>query len=141
MYSGFSKHAKKMRILAILLTAFVAVEHIGILILEMFFWNHPVGQKVFNMTPEVSAASATLAMNQGLYNGFLAAGLFLGTVVGTAGNKAFLSWLYSRCRNIRRLNGKDIDPFFAGFAGFDRFYSCLDSKHPAPGDLIGFVNL
>lgn len=89
MYSGFSKHAKKMRILAILLTAFVAVEHIGILILEMFFWNHPVGQKVFNMTPEVSAASATLAMNQGLYNGFLAAGLFWGLLSGRREIKLF----------------------------------------------------
>lgn len=46
----------------------------------MFFWNHPVGQKIFNMTPDVSASSATLAANQGLYNGFLAAGLFWGLV-------------------------------------------------------------
>lgn len=61
-----------------MITGVVAVEHIGILILEMFFWNHPIGQKMFNMTPEVSAASATLATNQGLYNGFLAAGLFWG---------------------------------------------------------------
>jgi putative membrane protein len=50
----------------------------GILVLEMFFWNHPVGQRIFGMTPEVSAASAVLAANQGLYNGFLAAGLFWG---------------------------------------------------------------
>jgi len=64
-----------MKIAVTLLTALVAVEHLGIMILEMFFWNHPVGQKIFGMTPEVSAASATLAANQGLYNGFLAAGL------------------------------------------------------------------
>ncbi len=44
----------------------------------MFFWNHPVGQKIFAMTPEVAASSEVLAMNQGLYNGFLAAGLFWG---------------------------------------------------------------
>ncbi len=67
-----------MKIIAVLLTLFVAVSHIGILILEMFFWNHPVGQRIFSMTPEVAAASEVLAMNQGLYNGFLAAGLFLG---------------------------------------------------------------
>lgn len=67
-----------MKIIATALTALVAIEHIGILVLEMFFWNHPVGQKIFNMTPEVAASSATLAMNQGLYNGFLAAGLFWG---------------------------------------------------------------
>ncbi len=78
-----------MRILAILLTAFVAVEHIGILVLEMFFWNHPVGQKIFNMTPEVSASSATLAMNQGLYNGFLAAGLIWGLLSGRNEIKVF----------------------------------------------------
>ncbi len=64
-----------MKIAITLLTAVVAIEHIGILILEMFFWNHPVGQKIFGMTPEVSASSATLAANQGLYNGFLAVGL------------------------------------------------------------------
>ena len=64
-----------MKIAIILLTAFVAVEHLGILVLEMFFWDHPVGQRIFGMTPEISAASATLAANQGLYNGFLAAGL------------------------------------------------------------------
>lgn len=78
-----------MKILATILTAFVAVEHIGILILEMFFWNHPVGQKMFNMTPEVSASSALLAMNQGLYNGFLAAGLFWGLLSGRQEIKLF----------------------------------------------------
>ncbi len=61
-----------------ILTALVAVEHIGILVLEMFFWDHPVGQRIFGTTPEVSAASAVLAANQGLYNGFLAAGLLWG---------------------------------------------------------------
>jgi len=67
-----------MKILASLLVAFVALEHVGILVLEMFYWDHPVGRKIFSMTPEVSASSAVLAMNQGLYNGFLAAGLFWG---------------------------------------------------------------
>lgn len=61
-----------------ILTALVAIEHIGILVLEMFFWDHPVGQRIFGMTPDVSAASAVLAANQGLYNGFLAAGLLWG---------------------------------------------------------------
>jgi putative membrane protein len=46
----------------------------------MFLWNHPIGQRVFSMTPEVSASSAVLAMNQGLYNGFLAAGVIWGLV-------------------------------------------------------------
>jgi putative membrane protein len=65
-----------MRTLANVLTAFVALSHVGILVLEMFFWDHPVGRRIFDMTPEVSATTAVLAANQGLYNGFLAAGLF-----------------------------------------------------------------
>lgn len=67
-----------MKQLASFFTLFVAFSHVGILILEMFFWDHPLGRKIFLMTEEVSAASALLAMNQGLYNGFLAAGLFWG---------------------------------------------------------------
>ena len=64
-----------MRAVANVLIGLVALSHVGFLILEMFFWDHPVGRKIFAMTPEVSAASARLAANQGLYNGFLAAGL------------------------------------------------------------------
>jgi putative membrane protein len=67
-----------MTIVANVLTGFVALSHLGILILEMFFWDHPIGRKIFGMTPEVSASSAVLAANQGLYNGFLAAGLVWG---------------------------------------------------------------
>lgn len=58
-----------------LLIGFVALSHIGIMILEMFFWDHDVGRKMFAMTAEISASSATLAANQGVYNGFLAVGL------------------------------------------------------------------
>lgn len=64
-----------MKAIANVLTGLVALSHGGILVLEMFFWDHPVGRKIFGMTPEVSASSAVLAANQGLYNGFLAAGL------------------------------------------------------------------
>jgi putative membrane protein len=64
-----------VKALASVLVGLVALSHVGFLILEMFFWDHPVGRKIFAMTPEVSAASARLAANQGLYNGFLAAGL------------------------------------------------------------------
>jgi putative membrane protein len=67
-----------MKIAANIFVAVVALAHIGFLVLEMFFWNHPVGRKIFAMTPEVSASSAALAANQGLYNGFLAAGLLWG---------------------------------------------------------------
>ena len=67
-----------MNTLANIFTFIVAISHVGILILEMFFWNHPIGQKIFSMTPEIAESSSVLAMNQGLYNGFLAAGLFWG---------------------------------------------------------------
>jgi len=71
-----------VKIVANLLVAFVALSHLGFLALEMFFWNHPVGHRIFAMTPEVAASSATLAKNQGLYNGFLAAGLLWGLAAG-----------------------------------------------------------
>ena len=64
-----------MNTIANVLTGLVALSHLGILVLEMFFWDHPIGRRIFGMTPEVSASSAVLAANQGLYNGFLAAGL------------------------------------------------------------------
>ena len=64
-----------MTLLTRALIALVALSHVGFMILEMVFWDHPVGRRIFNMTPEVSASSAVLAANQGLYNGFLAAGL------------------------------------------------------------------
>jgi len=64
-----------LKTIANVLTGLVALSHFGFLVLEMFFWDHPVGRRIFGMTPEVSASSAVLAANQGLYNGFLAAGL------------------------------------------------------------------
>ena len=71
-----------MKWIALILTALVGLEHVGIMILEMFFWDHPVGREIFDMTEEESAISAVLAANQGLYNGFLAAGLFWGLIAG-----------------------------------------------------------
>jgi putative membrane protein len=67
-----------MSLIAKILIAFVIFFHIAALIIEMFFWQSPFGLKTFGMTPEIAAASATLAKNQGLYNGFLAAGLIWG---------------------------------------------------------------
>ncbi|MCW7479661.1 MULTISPECIES: DUF1304 domain-containing protein [Leptospira] len=65
-----------MKILSVILTGFVAVEHVFILVLEMFLWKSEFGMKVFQLTPETAEITAKLAKNQGLYNGFLAAGLF-----------------------------------------------------------------
>jgi putative membrane protein len=61
--------------LPVIATSIVALEHVAIMVLEMFFWDHPLGRRIFGMTPAISGATATLAANQGLYNGFLAAGL------------------------------------------------------------------
>ena len=57
------------------LIAFVAIEHLGFLVLEMFLWTTPTGMQVFGLTPAFAEQSSALAANQGLYNGFLAAGL------------------------------------------------------------------
>jgi putative membrane protein len=64
-----------MRLLAKALIALVAVEHFGFLALEMFFWDKPFGIEAFHNSAEAAKSSAILAGNQGLYNGFLAAGL------------------------------------------------------------------
>jgi len=69
--------------------ALVAIEHVYILILEMFFWNKPLGLKTFNLAQEFADASQGLAANQGLYNGFLAAGLFFGLFTGNRTFKLF----------------------------------------------------
>ena len=76
-------------ILANILVALVVVLHVGFLVLEMFFWNHPVGRKTFKMTPQYAQESAKLAANQGLYNGFLAAGLIWGLISGETSIKIF----------------------------------------------------
>ena len=56
----------------------VIIEHVWFLVLEMFLWTRPLGLKTFRNTPEFARQSAALAANQGLYNGFLAAGLLWG---------------------------------------------------------------
>lgn len=62
-------------LIATVLVALVALLHLYFLVLEMFLWDTPSGRKIFGNTREFAAASRTLAANQGLYNGFLAAGL------------------------------------------------------------------
>lgn len=64
----------------------VALLHLYFLLLEMFFWNKPLGRRIFRLTPEFAQATAALAANQGLHNGFLAAGLLWGLVLGPAGH-------------------------------------------------------
>ena len=69
--------------IANLLVALVAILHVYFLVLEMFLWTKPLGLKTFRNSPEKAADSAVLAANQGLYNGFLAAGLVWGLVQST----------------------------------------------------------
>jgi len=64
----------------------VGLIHVYILVLEMFLWDKPRGRKAFGTTAEFASASKVLAANQGLYNGFLAAGLFWGLWLGPAGH-------------------------------------------------------
>ena len=71
-----------MKTLAKILTGFVALEHILFLVIEMFLWQHPIGMGMFDLTPEFAAETAFMAQNQGLYNGFLAAGLIWSLISG-----------------------------------------------------------
>jgi putative membrane protein len=74
-----------MHTAANLLIALVALLHVYFLVLEMFLWTKPLGLKVFGQTREAAEASKVLAANQGLYNGFLAAGLLWGLALGEQG--------------------------------------------------------
>jgi len=67
-----------MKTIFIILAAFVALEHLYFLVLEMFFWTKPKGLKAFGLSKEQAENSKVLAANQGLYNGFLSAGLIWG---------------------------------------------------------------
>lgn len=82
-----------MKLVADLLVALVALLHVYFLVLEMFLWDKPLGLKTFRHSAEEAAASKVLAANQGLYNGFLAAGLAWGLSLGTAGTSAKLFFL------------------------------------------------
>jgi putative membrane protein len=73
--------------------ALVALLHLYFLVLEMFLWTKPFGMRTFGLTPEFAVASRSLAANQGLYNGFLAAGLLWGLVLGDAGSPVKIFFL------------------------------------------------
>lgn len=72
-----------MQLLATFLVLLVAVLHLYFLVLEMFLWTRPLGLKVFRQSAEKAEQSRVLAANQGLYNGFLAAGLVYGVATGS----------------------------------------------------------
>ena len=74
-----------MSTIANIVVGLIALLHLYILVLEMFLWDKPAGLRAFGQTQEAATASKVLAANQGLYNGFLAAGLFWGLSLGTGG--------------------------------------------------------
>jgi putative membrane protein len=82
-----------MALIAIVATLLVALIHVYILVLEMFLWTKPRGRRIFRTTEEFAEASRVLAANQGLYNGFLAAGLFWGLSLGESGYSITLFFL------------------------------------------------
>lgn len=79
--------------IGILLTAVVALIHVYIVVLEMVLWDRPQGMKAFGTTAEFARQTKTMAANQGLYNGFLAAGLFWGIWLGAAGDPVKIFFL------------------------------------------------
>jgi putative membrane protein len=79
--------------IANVLVGLVAAIHLYIVVLEMFLWDTPFGRRVFGSSAEFAAASKVLAANQGLYNGFLAAGLIWGLSLGAAGTPVQLFFL------------------------------------------------
>ncbi|RZJ11676.1 MAG: DUF1304 domain-containing protein [Acidovorax sp.] len=74
-----------MSLAANIVVGFIGVLHVYILVLEMFLWEKPAGRRAFGQSREQAAATKVLAANQGLYNAFLAAGLFWGLTLGDAG--------------------------------------------------------
>ena len=98
-----------MRVVSQTLIVLVALAHVWFMVLEMFLWTGPIGQRTFGMTPEFSAASAVLAANQGLYNGFLAAGLLWGLLTGRREVKVFflgcivVAGIYGGLTAVRRI--------------------------------------
>ena len=86
-----------MKIIGMALVFLVALEHVYFLYLEMFLWTRPKGLKVFGNTAERAEASKVLAANQGLYNGFLAAGLVWGLIYPVAAAGVHIQMFFLAC--------------------------------------------
>jgi putative membrane protein len=82
-----------MYLLSDILVLVVAAQHVFFLVLEMFLWTKPAGLRAFGQTLEAATASKVLAANQGLYNGFLAAGLVWGLALGPQGTSVKVFFL------------------------------------------------
>jgi len=75
-----------MSIIANIVVGIIALLHVYILVLEMFLWDKPAGLRAFGQSQKTATSTKVLAANQGLYNGFLAAGLFWGLSLGAEGS-------------------------------------------------------
>jgi putative membrane protein len=82
-----------MSVAANIVIALIALLHLWFLVLEMFLWTKPAGRRAFGLSVEFAEQSKALAANQGLYNGFLAAGLVRGLSLGSAGFSVRLFFL------------------------------------------------
>ena len=82
-----------MTIITNTLIVIIAFQHIAFLVLEIFYWDKPLGRRVFGHSKESAKVSKTLAANQGLYNGFLAAGLIWGLSLGAEGTSVSIFFL------------------------------------------------
>lgn len=82
-----------MSLAANIVIALIALMHLWFLVLEMFLWTLPSGHRAFGLSPEFAEQTRVLAANQGLYNGFLAAGLVWGLSLGAAGFSVKLFFL------------------------------------------------
>jgi putative membrane protein len=104
--------------------ALVALLHVCFLVLEMFLWDKPIGRRIFGQTPEQAQSTKVLAANQGLYNGFLAAGLIWGLSLGSAGTHikvfflccVFVAGIYGAATASRKILFVQALPAVAGLA-------------------------
>lgn len=83
-----------LELLAELFILLVALEHIGFLVLEMFLWDKPLGKKITGYSDQLAQVTRILAANQGLYNGFLAAGLFWSLAPSVYANDVRIFFLF-----------------------------------------------
>ena len=95
----------RMKLAALVLVSLVALAHVYFLVLEMFLWRKPYGRRVFHNTVEFADASAVLAANQGLYNGFLAAGLVWGLTLADPAHSLAVQTFFLSCVIVAGLYG------------------------------------
>ncbi len=103
--------------LATLLVALVAIIHLAILVLEMFLWEAPAGRRAFNLSADFARQTRVLAANQGLYNGFLAAGRHGAVAGGAGGTGGYLfPGLRAGRRDFRRADRQPQNSLYSGAA-------------------------